>query len=250
MMYKVVIIEDEQRAATLLENMLTDINPSINVVEKCSDLPAGIKSIKKNNPQVVFLDIELPVYSGIQLLDFFNAEEINFHIIFTTASSEYAIRAFEMCAIDYLMKPIDEEKLKTALEKLAKHEGTQKAGNLPILQQNFQNTGNKKIVLPVANGYEVLNLQDVYYFKAEGSYTRIYLAGTKNFLISKNLKHFQFILSGSSSFMRIHRSIIVNVHFVKKMLRNDGGTLVLEDKTELPVSFDKMDALLAMLQNM
>ena len=249
-MYTVIIIEDERNAARLLENMLNDIEPAIKVLEKCGDLPTGVKSIKKHNPQLVFLDIELPVYSGIQLLDFFNPEEITFNIIFTTASSEYAVRAFEMCAVDYLMKPIEEEKLSAALEKLTKKSASQRASNLPVLQQNFLNAANKKIVLPVANGYEVINLEEVYYLKAEGSYTQIFITGGKNMLVSKNLKHFQFVLNGSGNFIRIHRSIIVNIHYVKKLLHNDGGTLVLDDKTELPVANDKMEELLTMLQKM
>src|SRR5690242_2223518 len=117
-MFKAIIIEDEPKAAILLEQMICNIEPTAVVLDKCVDLPSGIKSIKKYNPDVVFLDIELPVYSGIQLLDFFNPEEINFNVIFTTAFNDYAIRAFEMSAVDYLLKPLQEEKLRLAIEKL------------------------------------------------------------------------------------------------------------------------------------
>ncbi len=249
-MYKSIIIEDEQNAATLLEGMLGDIEPEISVLEKCCDLPSGIKSIKRLHPQIVFLDIELPVYSGIQLLDFFNPEEIDFHIIFTTASSEYAVRAFEMCAVDYLMKPIQEEKLQAALEKITNKKATLKMEVLPILKQNFQPGSNKKIVLPVSTGFEILNLNDIFYLKAEGSYTRFFAIGGINLLVSKNLKHFEFILTGNNSFLRIHRSTIANINYAKKLHRNDGAVLILEDKTELPVSDDKIEELLTLLQKL
>lgn len=249
-MLTVIIIEDEQHAANLLESMLKDIDPSIQVLEKCGDLPGGVKSIKKNTPDIIFLDIELPVYSGIQLLDFFNPEEITFHIIFTTASNEYAVRAFEMSAADYLMKPIQEVKLRSAIEKILKRTVVTDGEILPVLKQNFQNDVNRKIVVPVTNGYEILNLKDICYLKAEGSYTQIFFASNANMLVSKNLKHFEFILAGLSNFIRIHRSFIVNIHFAKKILRKDGGTLFLENNNELPVADDKMQLILESLQKL
>jgi len=117
-MLRTIIIEDEPAAANLLSEMLKDIAPEVSVVEMCPDLPSGVKSIKRHAPDIVFLDIELPVYSGIQLLEFFNPEEINFQVIFTTAYNEYAMKAFEMSAVDYLLKPLQEEKLNAAIKKV------------------------------------------------------------------------------------------------------------------------------------
>jgi two-component system LytT family response regulator len=249
-MFKAIIIEDEPNAATLLQQMIHDIEPSAVVLEKCVDLPSGIKSIKKNDPDVVFLDIELPVYSGIQLLDFFNPEEINFNIIFTTAFNDHAIRAFEMSAVDYLLKPMQEEKLRVAIEKLYHKKTTQSVEIFPVLKENFQNDSNKKIVVPVVSGFEVLSVKDICYFKAEGSYTQIFFADNTALLVSKNLKHFEFILSGINCFVRSHRSFIVNVNFVKKILRRDGGMILLENKTELPVTEDKIAKIIELLQKL
>jgi two-component system LytT family response regulator len=229
--------------------MLHDIDPVIKIMEKCADLPSGIKSIKKNAPDIIFLDIELPIYSGIQLLDFFNPEEINFNIIFTTASNEYAVRAFEMSAVDYLLKPMQEEKLRAAIEKVVKKQGSTRMESLPVLKHNFEDA-HKKIVVPVADGFEILNLADISYLKAEGSYTQIFFAGNKNLLVSKNLKHFEFILSGTPNFLRIHRSFIANTDFAKKIVRKDGGMLLLENKAELPVSEEKMEKILELLQKL
>ena len=247
---KTIIIEDEQHAANLLEGMLTDINPDIKILDKCGDLPSGVKSIKRYSPDLVFLDIELPIYSGIQLFDFFNPEELNFRIIFTTASDEYAVKAFEMSAVDYLMKPIQQEKLKKAVEKVYSKQDIPNSEILPILKRNFEGDSHKKIVVPVNNGFEILDLKDIYYFKAEGSYTQIYFSNGKTMLVSKNLKHFEFILKGVPGFLRIHRSFIANIQYAKKILRNDGGVLLLENKTELPISEDKIELILEMLQKL
>jgi two-component system LytT family response regulator len=137
-MFKTVIIEDETPAANLLEKMLEELELPIEVVEKCSDLPEGVRAIRKHQPNLVFLDIELPVYSGIQLLDFFNPEEINFNIIFTTAFNEFALKAFEMSAADYLLKPLQHEKLRASLEKLVAKQTMVATPFLPILKENLQ----------------------------------------------------------------------------------------------------------------
>jgi two-component system LytT family response regulator len=249
-MFKVIIIEDEGHAADLLEKMLYDIDPSIEVLEKAQDLPSGVRSIKRHAPEVVFLDIELPVYSGIQLLDFFNPEELNFHIVFTTAFSEYAVRAFEMSAIDYLMKPLQQEKLAAAVKKIAQNKKILSNERLPVLKENLQAQNNRKIVVPVSNGFEILSLSSIAYLKAEGSYTHIAFANGQDLLVSKNLRHFEYILSDVSKFVRIHRSFIANIDFAKKIIRKDGSALQLENKAELPIAEDRMEKLLALLQTL
>jgi two-component system LytT family response regulator len=246
-MFKAIIIEDEIHAANLLEGMLLDLYPSLEILDKCKDLPSGVKSIRRHKPEVVFLDIELPVYSGIQLLDFFDHKDIDFQIIFTTAYNQYAINAFEMSATDYVLKPIQEDKLRTAIEKVVKQTVRPAVDMLPVLKQNLQHDSNKKIVVPVINGYEILNSSDICYLKAEGSYTQIYNSKNQCLLVSKNLKYFESILSQVDSFIRIHRSYMANMQFAKKILRNDGGFLVMENKIELPISDDKMESVLALL---
>jgi two-component system LytT family response regulator len=246
-MLRAVVIEDEINAANLLEGMLNEIAPTLQVVEKCRDLPSGVKSIKRNKPDVVFLDIELPVYSGIQLLDFFNEEEITFHVIFTTAYNQYAIKAFEMSAADYLLKPIQEEKLKAAISKVLRVSAIPGSGFLPVLKQNLQPDVHKKIVVPVVNGFEILDVKKICYIKAEGSYSEIFIAGQTSLLVSKNLKYFESVLLGIHGFARIHRSFIANLNFAKKILRKDGGTLFLESNIELPVSEEKIDAVFEIL---
>ena len=249
-MLKTIIIEDEPAAAHLLEEMLKDIEPKVEVMEKCSNLPQGVKSIKRHCPDIVFLDIELPVYSGLQLLEFFNPEEITFQIIFTTAYNEYAMKAFEMSAVDYLLKPLQEEKLNAAIQRVYMKQAPTSVELLPALKENLQPNNYKKIVVPVASGFDIINLADICYFKAEGSYTNIFFCDTASLLVSKNLKHFEFILSGITHFVRIHRSYIANLNYARKIIRKEGGILLLENKSELPVAEDKMDSIIDLLHRL
>ena len=249
-MLKIIIIEDEPAAADLLEEMLKDIEPRVEVIDKCPDLPSGVKSIKRHCPDIVFLDIELPVYSGLQLLDFFNPEEITFQIIFTTAYDEYALKAFEMSAVDYLLKPLQEEKLSAAIKRVYMKLAPPTLELIPALKENLQVNNNKKIVVPVSSGFDILNLWDICYFKAEGSYTNIFFEDNSTLLVSKNLKHFEFILSGVNHFVRIHRSYIANINYVKKIIRKEGGILMLENKSELPVAEDKIDRIIDLLHRL
>ena len=237
---RIIIIEDEKIASDLLEQMLIECDDTTEVLDKCYDLPSSVKSIKKYQPDLVFLDIELPVYSGLQLLDFFDISEINFAIIFTTASNKYAIRAFEMSAVDYILKPIQKEKLEIAVAKFYKQQIKNSAENILLLSQNTSTPELKKIVIPVSGGYEILIISDIVYFKAEGSYTRIFLANKQSFIMSKNLKYFHTLLEDNELFVRIHRSFVVNISYAKRIVRNNGYFLVFDDDLQLPIINEKV----------
>jgi two-component system LytT family response regulator len=243
-MIKVIIIEDEVRAAELLSEMVREIEPSIQVIDKCPDLPSAVKSIKKNVPDLVFLDVELPVYNGLQLLNFLNPEEIKFRIIFTTASHQHAIQAFNMSAVDYVLKPLQFDKLKSAIQKFLVHKGKNETVSYGALKDNFFNNGNKKIVVPLVNGFEIIKLQDILFIKAEGSYAHIHQENGSSLMVSHNLKYYEDLFNGEINFIRVHRSYLVNINFVKRISRNDGTTLVMENNTELPIALDKVDYIL------
>jgi two-component system LytT family response regulator len=244
---KALIIEDEERAATMLGQMLHQIDPLIEVADKCSDLPVGVKAIRRLKPQLVFLDIELPVYSGLQLLEFFEPEEIDFRIIFTTAYNQYAIKAFEMSAIDYLLKPIQEEKLRAALEKFYKQQSIPAGATFSALKQNLKSEECRKLVIPVSNGYELIDLTDLLYLKAEGSYTQIFIDRRPPVMVSRNLKYFEELLQSTGGFIRIHRSYLANIRRAKKILRSEGGQLVLDDSSQLPIVPEKIEEVIRML---
>lgn len=246
---KVIIIEDEKIASDLLQDMLLEIDDTIEIADRCYDLSSGVKSIKKYEPELVFLDVELPVYSGLQLLDFFNEEDINFKIIFTTASNQHAIQAFEMSAIDYVLKPIQPEKLKLAITKYKEQSLYKSFDNLSILTQNVQTPNIKKIVIPVSTGFEILNVSDILYIKAEGSYAKIHLSKNISYTLSKNLKYFESAFETNQSFVRIHRSFLANINFITRILKNDGYYAVFEDGTQLPITNDKIESVISLISS-
>jgi len=246
-MIKAIIVEDEIKAGELLKAMLGDIDNEIEVVEVCRDLPTAIKCIRKIKPAIVFLDIELPIYSGLQILDFLNEDEINFKIIFVTASNKYAIKAFEMSAIDYIMKPIEFDKLKQAIAKFKESSFIQNHSQIQVLKHNLKDEGFKKIVIPTHNGFEIISTDNIIYIKAEGSYSKITIQHLPVFVVSKNLKYFEEILSQTNGFCRVHRSYLVNLHFAKRIVQNDGNYIVLQDDVEIPLVADKLDDVISII---
>lgn len=219
------------------------------MLEKCHDLPSGVRSIQRNKPDMVFLDLELPYYSGLQLLDFLDTQEINFALIFTTASNQHAINAFEMSAIDYILKPIQEEKIRNAIQKVKHIKNQQNVDHISVLKSNLEISGFNKMVVQIMNGYEILNLSEILFLKAEGSYTRIYLQDKESLMVSKNLKYFDEILDSVPYFIRIHRSYIANIHMAKRIIRKDGYLLVIDDSNHLPVINDKVDEIIKFINS-
>lgn len=239
-MYKAIIIDDELMARELLKGMLHTFCPQIEVVDLCENLPSGVKSIHKHKPNLVFLDIEMPGYSGLDLLDFFNEEEVNFSVIFVTAYNQYAIQAFKLSAVDYLLKPIESDDLTTAVQLFEKHQKAQ--NNFQILKDNL-NSNIKKIALNTSNSIQFVNLDDILFFKADGSYTHVFLKENKNILTSKNLKYFEDTLIQNSNFVRCHKSFIVNTNYISEYVKSDGGYLVVCNH-HVSISNDKLAIIL------
>jgi two-component system, LytTR family, response regulator len=148
-----IIIDDEPKARVLLESLVKQYCNDLEIVALCEDLPSGVKAIKKHKPSLVFLDIEMPGHSGLELLDFFNEEEIDFNIIFTTAYNEYAVQAFRFSAIDFLLKPLQHIQLVEAVERFLKKQSSQKSAHLKNLKENLNTTtdwNEKRIAIPSA----------------------------------------------------------------------------------------------------
>lgn len=247
-MIKALIIEDEKKAADMLEIMLLRNQQDVEVLDKCPDLPAGVRSIRRHKPDIVFLDIEMPGYNGLQLMEFFNEEEVDFNIIFTTAFNEYAIKAFEISAIDYLLKPIQIDKLNAAVDKFRRRQSRDITAfeKLQLLKQNMGSV-TRRIAVPVSSGVEIVKLEDIIYLQADGSYTRMYLANDQPLTLSRNLKHFEDQLTDNFGFFRSHRSYLVNISFIRKILKTDGGTIQLTNGNSLPITPDRIDELIDLI---
>lgn len=238
MSIKAVIIDDEIMARNLLKGMLEEFCTDVEVLDLCHDLPSGVLSIRKNKPNIVFLDIEMPGYSGLEIMNFFSEDEVDFSIIFTTSYNEYAIQAFKLSAIDYLLKPIEPADLNQAVELFKKQSFKT---NLDSLRINLGENKIKKIPINTTNSVIYIELDSVLYMKAEGSYTNIFLLDGTTILASKGLKHFEDLVTGEKNFMRTHKSFIVNVNYVNEFLKS-GGYFLKINEHEISISNDKVQA--------
>ena len=243
---KAIIIDDEKRARISLTYILQEYCPEVTVVAECENLPEGIKAIRKQQPDIILLDIEMPGHSGLELLDFFDENEVNFSIIFTTAYNEYALKAFKFSAVDYLLKPIIPEELAEAIQRVAKQK--QRFENFRAFKENLQQETLTKIAVPSGNTLLFLETNKIMYIKGEGAYSEVFCNDRTKQLISRNLKNFEDILCSDSRFLRIHKSYIVNFNFVTAFNKSDGGSIVLENKIQIPVSPDKSQTILDQIQ--
>jgi two-component system LytT family response regulator len=244
-MIQAIIIDDELQGRKLLQALIKSHAPEINVIDECADLPNGVKAIRKHKPDLIFLDIEMPGHSGLELLDFFDEKEINFGIIFTTAYNEYAIKAFKMSAVDYLLKPISGEDLEQAMDRFHKRFSKTEPSKIKTETHliGIENTENK-IAIPVGQSIKFIDLDDIIYLKAENSYTEIHLQDTSKLLVSRTLKNFEDVLEDKSNFYRCHKSYIINRQFILDYVKSDGGYLILKPKIEIPISPDKVQGFL------
>lgn len=241
---KAIIIDDEKRARISLSLLLQEYCPEVELVAECENLPEGVKAIRKFNPDLVLLDIEMPGHSGLELVDFFDEKEINFSIIFTTAYNEYAIQAFKLSALDYLLKPIIPEELVNAISR---HE-RQKSVQFKALAENIQNESFEKIAVPSGNSLILLKITDIIYLKGEGSYSEIFMRDNSKHLVSRNLKNFEEILLKDKRFLRTHKSYLVNFDEVVMYNKSDGGWLDMKNGASIPVSSDKSNLILERIQ--
>lgn len=210
---------------------------NINVVALCSNVPEAVIEITQKRPQIVFLDIEMPEYSGFELLSFFR--EVDFEIIFVTAYNEYALRAFEVSAIDYILKPVDIDKLKNAVEKAAKQLNSfDIQSRLEVLKNTIKTEQFNKIALPMSDGLLFIETSEIVYLEADGAYTEVWLKNGSKIVVSKKIKFFEEVLEKRSNFFRSHRSYIVNINFIKKYNKSDNA-LTLDNGKVIIISRDR-----------
>lgn len=241
-----IIVDDEPKARSILQTMLAENCPQVTLLATAANVPEALKIIHQQQPELVFLDIEMPGYSGFQLIDMI--PDANFQVIFTTAYSEYALKAFEVSAIDYLLKPIRIQKLVMAVEKALKaRQNHATPQRLEALQHNMQQNKLQRLVLPVNDGYIFLNFDDIESIEGEGSYTRIYKTDGKHLLVTRLMRELETQLTEAAGFLRCHRSHIVNIKYVVRLVKADGGLLVLQSGRQIPVNKTSRDVLLQKL---
>lgn len=238
---KAVIIDDSPQARKLLSLMLEEYSDVIEVVDEAENAIQGFDCIKNNHPHIAFLDIEMPGKSGIQLAEQIVSENINTFIIFTTAYNEYALKAFRLSAIDYLLKPINEMHLEEAIQKVKKIIPQQETRKLKTFIANYDDALPKTLSIPSTNGYIFTKIDDILYIKADGSYTHIYCQNEKPITVSKNLKYFETALEGYTQFLRVHRSFLINLQNVKKFDKQNRGTIIMTDEAHIDLARERRD---------
>ena len=238
-MLRAVIIDDEVRAQRVLVNLLKKFCPNVTVLEVCSNVPDAVIAINAHAPDVVFTDIEMPNYSGFELLSFF--KEVNFELVFTTGYNEYALKAFEVSAVDYLLKPIQIEQLEKTVAKLEKLKQVSMQTRLEVLSENLKTSEINKIALPTLDGLLFVAVDEIIYLEADGAYTKVHVKNSKNLLVSKKLKYFELLLENRSLFYRVHRSTIININSIVKYSKSD-NYISLDNGISVGISRDKKTA--------
>jgi len=240
-MIKTVIIDDEENNIGTLQSLLTQFCPEIEIIGTAGNAKQAFTVINELQPQLVFLDIEMPMGNGFDLLE--KLMPVNFEVIFVTAFDQYAITAFKYAALDYLLKPVSIDDLKRAVNRSAIRIAEKNVNNrIESLIANFRSEaqGLKKIGLPTAEGLVFEEIENIMHLQAESNYTLVYIRNKKKMTITKSLKEFEDLLP-ANIFCRLHHSHIVNLNYITKYYKGRGGYVELTDGTTVEVSTRKKD---------
>lgn len=239
-MIKAVLIDDEKNALEVLEWQVKTFCPQVQVAAMCISAVEGIAAIKQHRPQIVFLDIEMPLKNGFEVLNSF--PDAWFDVVFTTAYNQFAIKAIRLAAFDYLLKPIDAEDLKACVNRYLDKKDNSVKQQLQVLldQYNMPKPPSGRIALQTADGLLIVTPDQVIRCQSISNYTKIFLADKKQVVIAKTLKETEEILAGYS-FYRIHHSHLVNINHVVKYVKTDGGFVVMTGGEEIAVARNRKD---------
>ncbi|MEL6697065.1 MAG: LytTR family DNA-binding domain-containing protein [Bacteroidota bacterium] len=245
-MIKAVIIDDSSQAREALKADIQHYASDIKIVGEADGVISGGKLIRKLQPALIFLDIEMGDGTGFDLLELLG--ETPFHVIFTTAHDSFAIKALRFSAIDYLLKPIDPDELISAIDRVKATQKTQPE-SVKALLSNIQSTQHQRLALHTMEKIHVVNVSDILRCESSTNYTIFYFVEGKQLLVTKTLKEFDNLLS-EQGFLRVHQSHLVNTQYIKEFVKIDGGYLVMKDGTEVPVSSRKRSKVMQMLSEL
>jgi len=250
-MIKAIVVDDEQRARESITGIFARIFPEVELLGEAGGVEEAFRLIEQVKPNVVFLDIKMGDGTGFDLLQRY--QKIPFKVVFITAFDEYAIEAFRFSAVDYLLKPVNTDDLRETLTRLNDSLGLQEDLNVKIqaflTNMGTMNLSQKKIVLKTSDSIHLVNLVNIIRCEADCNYTWVYIDNQPKVLISKPLKHFEEMLD-EFGFFRVHQSHLVNLNYISRIDKVDGGTLILNDNTSIPVAVRKREQLFQMLDQL
>jgi len=243
---RAILVDDEPDGIRTLKKMLELNCPEVEIEATCSSASAAKQKLEEIRPDVVFLDIRMPGKSGLDLLT--ELSTMNFEVIFVTAHNEYLLQALQFSAVDYLMKPVDEDRLVEAVQRVKKRLTQKKTGGqAEILLHNINKAGfplEMRLCLPTQKGFTIVKLEEIAYCEAQRSYTIFRLINNKSIMISKPLFDYDRLLS-DTVFLRVHKSFLINLLHVKEYTRGEGGTVIMSNGMEIEVSRRKKELFLA-----
>jgi len=238
---KAILVDDEPDGIRTLKKMLESHCPNVQVAATCSNATTAKQELESIRPDVVFLDIQMPGKSGLDLLT--EMPEKDFEVIFVTAHNEYMLQALQYSAADYLLKPVDEDRLVEAVQRVETRIQAEKKEWTETLMHNLNKAGSPsemRLCLPTLKGFIVVKLDDIIYCEAERSYTIFHLDGKRTVMVSKSLIEYDNLLQ-DTQFIRIHKSFLINLHHVKEYQRGEGGMVIMTDNAEIEVSRRKKE---------
>lgn len=244
-----IIIDDEEHCRDVLHLLLTRYCPELQVVAVCAGSEEGLKAIAKFQPQLVFLDVEMPGMNGFELLE--ELGRPNFSVIFTTAYDQYAIKAIRHSALDFLLKPVDKDELMESVKKaVSQHHtsGPKTEALLQFLHQHMQ--PNERLALPTVDGLRMMPVREITYCESEGSYTRVFMQQhALPLLICRSLKEVEDVLK-DKGFFRVHNSYLINLSYMYKYIKGDGGEIIMTDGRSVPVSRHRKQEFLTRIEKL
>lgn len=247
--FKTVIVDDESDAVGFIQSIIQEYIPQLDVVATANSAKEGEVAIIKTQPEVVFLDVEMPHGNGFTLLEKF--PEKTFDVVFVTAFNHYAIQAIKFSAVDYILKPINIKEFIDSVEKIIakKLSSDYRNQNYDLLFENLRSATPIKLAIPTSEGMEYLNTHTIVRVEADRSYSWFFLADGRKILVSRNLKEYHELLA-NRNFFRPHNSHLINLEYVKKYIRQDGGSIQLTDGSEVPVARGKKDLFMAQMHRL
>jgi len=248
-MTNIIIIDDEAHCTNVLKQLIEKIHADYTITGIFTDPHQGLEFIKQHPPDLLFLDIEMPNLNGFALLD--TLRPFGFDVIFTTAYDQYAVKAFRYSAINYLLKPIAEKSLVKALSYWEKRREKTSEHQWELLHEYLGDGRQEqpKIALPIGGGYRIVAINNIVRCQSDNNYTNIFCGDENKILISRTLKEIEELLK-DHGFIRVHQSHVINPNFVKGILKQDGGSLIMVDDTEVPVSRQKAKQINEILEKM